>query len=190
MCALLGLSATVLACDSRHSDLSSVRAEAPPGAEANTVGLAATPLFSDVKRLSDAQSALARVLPGPIAALELVIRPDRMLLQARDPAKPEQVIQYEYRAGQVFGPLSVELRGPGELEDNLFPLAEADLSSVPAFVLTATRKAGTPDARVSHVVLRRNLPSTFDVRFQAHIAGAKALKPVLGNARGRLVGPS
>lgn len=188
MCAFLGLTAGVLACDSRPSDLSSVRAEAPGApAEANALSLSVGPLFSDVKRLGEAQSALARALPGPIAALELVIRPDRMLLQARDPAKPEQVIQYEYRAGHVFGPLPVELRGPGELEDNLFPLADADLSSLPAFVVTATRKAG---ARVSHVVLRRNLPRTFDVRFQAHIAGGKAVEPVQGNARGRLVGPS
>jgi hypothetical protein len=168
-----------------------VRAEAPGApAEANASSLTVGPLFSDVKRLGEAQSALARALPGPIAALELVVRFDRMLLQARDPAKPEQVIQYEYRAGHVFGPLPVELRGPGELEDNLFPLADADLSSLPAFVVTATRKAGSPDARVSHVVLRRNLPRTFDVRFQAHIAGEKAVEPVQGNARGRLVGPS
>jgi hypothetical protein len=189
VCSLIVPALCLLACDAKRSDPSSVRAEALPGDPAEAAS-AARPLFSDARRLREAQSALEAALPAPIAALELVIRSDRMLLQARDPKRPKQVIQYEYRAGHVHGPRPVELRGRGALEDNLFPLAEADLSSVPRFLHTATRKAGAADAHVSHVVLRRNLPHTFDVRFRAHLLGEEEAEPVQADARGRPVGPS
>ena len=179
----------LLACDAKRSDPSSVRAEALPDDPTEAASVA-RPLFSDARRLREAQSALEAALPTPIAALELVIRADRVLLQARDPKHPKQVLQYEYRGGHVHGPRPVDLRGPGALEDNLFPLADADLASVPGFLHKATRQKGGPDARVSHVVLRRNLPHTFDVRFRAHMAGEEEARPVQADARGRPVGPS
>lgn len=148
------------------------------------------PLFSDARRLGEASNALEAALPAPIVALELVIRADRVVLQARDPARPTRVVQYEYRAGRVLGPRPVELRGPGQLEDNLFPLAQADLASVPGFVHKAARKAGAAHTRISHVVLRRNLPDTFDVRFRAYMIDEEKAEPVQADARGRVVGPS
>ena len=189
VCSLIALALAMLACDAERSDPSSVRAEALPD-DATEAASVARPLFSDARRLREAQSALEAALPAPIAALELVIRADRVLLQARDPKRPQQVVQYEYRAGHVHGPRPVELRGPGALEDNLFALTEADLSSVPGFLHKATRKKGTPEARVSHVVLRRNLPHTFDVRFRAHMSGEEEARPMQADARGRPVGPS
>ena len=186
VCSLLfGL--LVLGCDRPSADSSSVRAEALQGAASEVTQAHA--FFSEPSLLREAESALDRTLPEPILALELVIRPDRVVLQASDPAHPKDVVQYEYRAGRVHGPVRVKLFGPGELEDNLFPLAEADLSSVPAFVQKALEKVGT-GGRVSHVVLRRNLPHTLDVRFRAHFAGPQDQKAVQADARGRWVGPS
>jgi hypothetical protein len=181
------LSLLAAACDSKQSDLSSVRAEAPAHSD-STLG-SARAIFSDTQRLREAQQAFERALVKPIVALELSIYVDRMVLQARDPARPKHVVQYEYRAGHLVGPKPVELRGPGQLDDNLFPLSEADLSSVPGFVHDALREA-TPDARVSHVVLRRNLPHSFDVRFRAHINGRDAHEPAQADAKGRRIDPS
>src|SRR5688572_17858463 len=113
VCSLLLPALALLACDAERVDSSSVRAEALPGDPAEAAALAAHPLFSDAKRLGEARTALQAALPAPIVALELVIRADRLVLQARDPSRPKQVVQYEYRAGHVHGPRVVELRGPG-----------------------------------------------------------------------------
>ena len=77
--------------------------------------------------------------------------------------------QYVFRAGQVAGPVLVKLMGKGDLEDNLFPLATARLEAVPKLVKAAPEKAQMPEAKVTRVLLRRNLPESMDIQFRVFL---------------------
>jgi hypothetical protein len=94
----------------------------------------------------------------PIAALELVISPSAVILQAQDQNRPSEVVQYEYRGGKLDASRRVELRGSGDLGDNLFPLAEVNLEAIPHLAKEAVATVDPQDGQVMRVVVRRNLP--------------------------------
>lgn len=161
------------------------RASAKPGA-----GIARGSLLVSTAALEAAHAAFHEKLALPIVALELTIFANRVVLQAQDAKQPERVVQYEYRAGRVFGPIPVELRGPGQLSDNLFPLEEAALDSVPSMVESAIEKIDSAHGDVRYVTLRRNLPVAMDLRFRVYVTSPERDAQVFADASGRIVDPS
>lgn len=141
---------------------------AEPVAEASApVPLSATLL--EATALARALTAIESELGKEIAALELDVHPDRVVLQARDPHNEARVLQYVYRHDKLEPPRPVRLQGSGTLEDNLFPLSEARLDRIPELVKRAVMAVDAKHGKPSHVLLRRNLPHEVDVRFRIYV---------------------
>jgi hypothetical protein len=129
-------------------------------------------LFRD-KPLSHAVAALKKRLGGQVQALSLLFYEDRLVLQAQNVERPDQVDQYVFRGGRIEGPVPVKLLGKGKLEDNLFPLDAAHLEQVPRFVVSALEQAEVPEGKVTRVLLKRNLPESMDIQFRAFVTNQR-----------------
>ena len=124
---------------------------------------------------------------GALQALELVIHPDRVVLQAQDPKHPEVVQQFEYRAKKLTGPVKVKLQGPGKLEDNLFPIADAKLGAIPELAQQALRKIDAERGKVRYVRVRRNLPVDMELRIRVFVSSPRRDGQVDADRNGRIV---
>lgn len=177
LCVLLGLGA----CD---RDASPSPPAEPPEA---LPGPSAPALFADAESLARSLALVIDPLPEPVRALSLRVYPDRLLLQvqARDHSRVEQ---YRVKDEQVMGPIAVELTGPGELRDNLFPLQYADLEAISTLVQQAERRAALPGGSVSSVTLRRNLPTSMDIRFQVMVESPQGKRRVEARKDGTILG--
>src|SRR5262245_45487516 len=61
------------------------------------------------KQLPKLLATYHEALPGKIRALEFIIYSNRAQMQVQDPAKPENVDQYDYSAGKISAPIPVRL---------------------------------------------------------------------------------
>jgi hypothetical protein len=114
--------------------------------------------------------AALKAKAGPaISALRLEVHPAEIVLQARDPRQPKQVVQYRYRNGKVDPPLPIELRGGAGLEDNLFPLDSVSLNKIPELARLAVQRVDAHDGQVSYVLVRRDLPDSDEVEFRVYV---------------------
>jgi len=149
-------------------------ARALPGASPSAaparqdVKLAQPTLFSR-RALLDGISELEDAVGAPPRALELTIHRDYLVLQAQNPKEPTEVLQYVYQDGKISKPVAVELRGEGELKDNLFPLENVKLDRVPDLCEQARQKVDADAGRVSHVLVRRDLPESMNVQFRIYV---------------------
>jgi hypothetical protein len=103
-------------------------------------------------------------------ALELRIYADRLVLQARDPVRSNRVLEYVVRDGEAEKPIDVTLKGPGTLEDNLFPLGDVKLEAVPQLTLRALEHVDERAGRINYVLVRRNLPVDTEVKMRVFIS--------------------
>jgi hypothetical protein len=143
------------------------------------------PLWT-AERLPKAIAAYREALPGKIRVLDLKIYADRVHMQVQDPAKPENVDQYDYR-GRVSDPIPVKLAGHGDLDDNLFDLDEIAFDRIPALVEEAVAKMPMEGGAVGYVLVRRGLPFTKDVRITVYMDGARKSGMLKADAKGRVL---
>ncbi len=120
--------------------------------------------------LNDALSRLSNALGSDIEALEVRIYVDRLVLQARDRASRSRVLEYVVKDGALSPGTLVELRGPGQLEDNLFSLSEARLAITPEVCARALERVDARAGRISYVLVRRNLPLSTQVQFRIYVS--------------------
>jgi hypothetical protein len=105
----------------------------------------------------------------PLDVLMLRVSSEALVVQARDRRDGSSVIQYEYRRGRLNGPVSVQLRGSGSLDENLFPIEAVNLDSIPSLAKLAIRRVDPQDGKVKEVLVRRALPFERAVRFRVYV---------------------
>jgi hypothetical protein len=120
--------------------------------------------------LRESLAKLRAATGSRVEALELRIYPDRLVLQARDPVRSNRVLEYVVRNGEVEKPVDVTLKGPGQLEDNLFPLGDVKLDAVPQLTLRALEHVDDRAGRINYVLIRRNLPVSNEVAMRVFIS--------------------
>jgi hypothetical protein len=143
------------------------------------------PLWT-AERLSKAIAAYHEALPGKIRVLDLKIYADRLHMQVQDSAKPENVDQYDYR-GRVSDPIPVKLAGHGDLDANLFDLDEVAFDRIPALVEEAVARMPMEGGKVTHILVRRGLPFTKDVRITVYMDGTRKDGMLKADAKGRVL---
>lgn len=159
------LALTLAGCETAPDKAPSTRAETV----ASTASALAGPSLLTKERLKTALSELVAKAGPDVWALRLEVHPTEIVLQARDPKNPKQVLQYRYRGDKVETPQRVELRGSAELEPNLFPLDSVDLGKIPDLVQLAIQHIDPQDGKVSYVLLRRDRPESDDIEFRVYV---------------------
>lgn len=139
------------------------RSDAVSSASADMSG---APLFSS-ETLKPALQALRARADGKLLRLE--IRPHELMLQAEDPSNPGAVLELHYRDGEVQEPEHAQLRGKGDLADNVFELKQVPLDAIPRLVGEAIRRVDAEHGQVELVLVRRNLPESDDVRVRVYV---------------------
>jgi hypothetical protein len=177
--ALVAMPALLAACSSIEGTTAEPERRASEGLPATSL-LTGEPLHEALRQL--------RAAAGPsVMALELTVFPERAVLQARHAEQPGTVVQYEYRDGKLAPPVEVELRGPGQLEDNLFPLEEAALAEIPSLSRQAVERVDAKHGSVHRVVVRRNLPRSSDVQLRVFVSSPARDGHVDADADGKIV---
>lgn len=139
------------------------------------------------RSLVDALERVRSLAGANLQVLELRIYPDRLLVQARDPRRADRVLEYQYHNGLVSRPVEVRLIGPGRLEDNLFSLEEVRLEAVPELARRATELVDGLGGQVSYLLVRRNLPTSWDVQFRVYVKSPLKDGYVDADAEGRVL---
>jgi len=132
-------------------------------------------------------SLLRAELGSQARLLSLDIRPERVVVQVEDDKTPGAVLEYELKGGTLSAPVRAALRGTGTLEANLFLLRTVALERVADMVSTATAKIDPADGKVERVLLRRQLPSSSEVRFRVYVESPRLSGHVDFEADGRAV---
>jgi succinyl-diaminopimelate desuccinylase len=163
--AVAAIGVALIGCDDSHGRTRGARAEAV----ASTGSAMAGPSLLTAEPLTLALAALKAQAGPAVSALRLEVHPAEIVLQARDPRQPKQVLQYRYKNGKVEAPLPIELRGGAGLEDNLFPLDSVSLDKIPELTRLAVQRIDSHDGKVSYVLVRRDLPDSDEVEFRIYV---------------------
>jgi hypothetical protein len=129
-----------------------------------------------------------KVAPDP-SLLRLEVASDQALVQVEAPGKLGQLVQYQWRAGTLSAPVPIELRGKGNLSQNLFPLSALDLSSLPALIDAAVARIDPEEGKASRVLIRRNLPQDDSVGIRVYVDSPRRSSHADADARGKLLEP-
>ncbi len=71
--------------------------------------------------------------------------------------------------GRVYGPVEVELRGQGQVAENLFQFSDVDLNAIARSFPTAQLAVDPDDGKVERLVVRRFLPFTEGLRARVFV---------------------
>jgi hypothetical protein len=123
--------------------------------------------------LSRALTEIRNRFAPHVQVLSLLVYSDHLVLQAENPASRGKVLQYVYRGGTLSDGVPVKLLGTGKLEDNLFPLDTAKVSTIPRLTREAKKKANIPEGAVARVLLKRNLPESMDIQFRVFVTSQR-----------------
>jgi hypothetical protein len=96
---------------------------------------------------------------APLRVLDLEASGGQVRFQVQDPKKPEDVNQYELLPKGLQGPQPVQVLGSGSLAGSLYPIAEVDLTKIPAFTRAALAELGIEGATPTSLRIRKELPA-------------------------------
>jgi succinyl-diaminopimelate desuccinylase len=173
----LSLALAQVGCQSSGSRQERARADAVAGRE--------EPNLLERSRLSPALSEVARRFDPKTRVLEIDIDTRRCVIQAEDPTQKGRLLEYQYEQGRFGEPRLVELRGSGDLDENLFPLGAVRLSALPDLLGAAVEKVDSHDGRATRILVRRNLPDSEDVRVRVFVDSPRRSGHLDGNADGK-----
>jgi hypothetical protein len=134
-----------------------------------------------------AQAVLSR-LGASTGILMIEVFADRARFEVES-NKPGEVVEYEWHNNGVRGPLPLELKGKGSLQQNLFLASSLEFSSLPGLVELARARVDAEQGRVSRVLIRRNLPVDDSVGIRVYVDSPLKSSHVDADARGRLIEP-
>ena len=133
-------------------------------------------------------AALVRQKAGPKPALLMLdIAANRAVAQVEASGRPGLVVQIEWRGGAARDEVPVELGGKGTLAQNLFPLSAVDLMAIPALLTAAVARVDADNGKVSHVLIRKNLPHDDSIGIRVYVESPLRSSHVDADARGKLL---
>jgi hypothetical protein len=149
-----------------------------PVPEAARVEVTPPPVPLSAAFLTRALSALEKSLAEDTELLEIRASGRQFSIQiAQGETKKLEQIDYVERemvpgqppVGRLYGPVPVELRGQGQVADNLFQFSEVDLDAIARSFPTAQLAVDPDDGKVERLVVRRFLPFTEGLRARVYV---------------------
>lgn len=147
-----------------------------PAALRTPAPLAPVPLSAAF--ISRAVNALERSLAEDSELLEIRVSGRQFSLQVADgETKKLQQLDYVEKEtspgqpplGRVFGPVPIELRGQGQVAENLFLYSEVDLKGIARSFSVAQQAVDPDDGKVERLVVRRFLPFSEGLRARIYV---------------------
>lgn len=86
--------------------------------------------------------------------------------------------------GQIRGPVRIEVKGDGEVKDNLYPFSEVDLPAIARAFRIAILAVDPEDGKVAKLVVRRNLPFGSRVRGRIFVRSPRMSGSIDVNEKG------
>jgi hypothetical protein len=174
-------------------------AAAPWSAQAPGSGRDAAPRTGAFAGGPAALAALQQRLGAPLAILQVVVFPDSVEIDARDPREPMHVDRYTYADGRLESPEPVAVgRNERQLRARLFPLTAADLARLPELLPQALEEVRAEEGKVDQITLQRDEHTSWvydstswtKPRFRVHVSGPRSGGYVefdLDGKRGRVI---
>lgn len=165
--AALGVLALVLA------SLGTTACESTTGATERRTDAIANPAPAAPSYLERAQ--VKRWLPTLLQRLRsarvlvLDVREHALVVQAEDVTHPSRVLEYTLENGDFPEPERAQIRGSGELDQNLFSLKDVALDKIADLARAAVTQVDPDNGRASRMLLRRQLPQSEAVRFRVYV---------------------
>lgn len=151
---------------------------------------APAPNFFTRDGLEQLGAALRQRSDSKPSLLMLEIGIDHARAQLEASGRPGQIVQLEWRGERLSEATPVELDGKGTIAQNVFPLTSVELSTIPALVSAAVARIDPENGKVSHVLIRRNLPHDESIGMRVFVKSPLRDSHVDADARGKLVDPS
>lgn len=107
-------------------------------------------------------------LGASVGILSIELFPDHARFQVEAPT-PGDVVEYDWRGGNLRGPERLETRGKGSLQQNLFLASSLDFTNIPSLVEVARSRVDAEQGVVSRVLIRRNLPVDENVGIRVYV---------------------
>jgi hypothetical protein len=106
--------------------------------------------------VKQALDAVQRAAGGRLLMTQAVLYPQYLIVQAREPAQPENVDRFVFRAGEVDGPSPMLIAGTGNLDAKTFTRDQVAFEAVGRLVRDAPTRIGIDGARTTHVIVERD----------------------------------
>ena len=145
----------------------------------------AGPMWSE-PQFSAMLQAYRQKLSGPRKALEFVITEDRARLQVQDPAKPENIDEYDYSQGRLTGPTPVQLMGANHLAEDVFPWNEVALERIPELAKTALDKGPVENGQIVQVRVGRGVVDP-KVHISVALKGPRGFGGLVADTKGKIL---
>jgi hypothetical protein len=139
--------------------------------------------------LSPLLAALREKTGADPSLLRIELTQDQATVQVEASSGLGQLVQYRWQSGALSAPTAIELRGKGNVSQNLFPLSALELSGLPALLDAAVAKIDAENGKVSRVLIRRNLPQDDSVGMRVYVESPLRSSHVDADARGKLLEP-
>ncbi len=169
-------------------------AQAPSAPKELTEAFVARALAGLNTRLAPESKILEMRVTGSVFSLHMQAKKD---LPASDQSKAiprGSLVQLDYfekpgekgqpPLGQIRGPVRVEVKGQGEVKDNLFPMSEVNLTAIARAFRIAVLAVDPEDGRVERLVIRRNLPFGRRVRGRIYVHSPRMSGSIDVNEKG------
>lgn len=131
------------------------------------------------ERLKPTSKLLEVRVTGDVFSVQMQTRSD-LSISGKDKVIPAgSLVQLDYEErpgatgqppiGRIRGPTRVEVKGTGEVKDNLFLFSEIDLPAIAKAFKVAVLAIDPEDGKVEKLVVRRNLPFGARVRGRIYV---------------------
>jgi len=138
---------------------------------------------------SRAIDAIVREL-GPRRVRYVNMYDSYVILEAQDPAKPENIDRYTYRDGRVgdFEPVNVSGQTQEDIEADLFGITDVDWGAIAGLAETLQRQTELEGGKVVLASVERNQPFDPDVRISMAMNGTRRNASLEATADGTVLG--
>jgi hypothetical protein len=136
-------------------------------------GGSAGQLFTDA---SSIPIKFAAAIGNPVRVLEMAVYPGYVIAQIQDPKTPLNVDGYEMRGDvQRTGPVKFTGKQPTEkdLLNATFDIKEIDFTKLATMIKEAPVKTEVPDGKVSHVMIKKQLPFSNKTSIRIFVNGER-----------------
>jgi hypothetical protein len=133
--------------------------------------------------------AIVREL-GPRRVRYVNVYDTYVILEAQDPAKPENIDRYTFRNGRLepFEPVNVSGQTQADIDADLFTITEVNWAAIPDLGRTLRTQTQLEGGDVALASVKRNPPFQAEVRISMYMIGTRRNASLDATADGSVVG--